>query len=137
MRSWVAVLGLLAMASTPAAQAEDCGDASDQGAMNRCAGKSFQQADSQLNTLYQRITSRLKKDVDAAETLKALVAAQRAWVAFRDAECAFVGSKTAGGSVQPTIISSCRAGVTEKRIADFKAYLKCEEGDLSCPVPAP
>jgi uncharacterized protein YecT (DUF1311 family) len=105
--------------------------------MNRCADKSFQQADSELNALYRQITNRLKGDGDAAETLKALVAAQRAWVAFRDAECAFVGSGTIGGSVHPMIVASCRAGLTEKRIADFKAFLKCQEGDLSCPVPAP
>jgi uncharacterized protein YecT (DUF1311 family) len=137
MRSWLVVLGLIAIASMSAAQAEDCGNAPDQSAMNRCADKSFQQADAELNTLYRQITNRLKGDGDAAATLKAFIAAQRAWIAFRDAECAFVGSKTIGGSVQPMIVASCRAGLTEKRIADFKTYLKCEEGDLICPVPAP
>jgi uncharacterized protein YecT (DUF1311 family) len=124
------------MAPRPVAHAEDCGDAPNQAAMNLCADRSFQQADMQLNALYRQITNRLKGNSDAAETLKAFIVAQRAWIAFRDAECAFVGSNTIGGSVHPTIVASCRAGLTDKRIADFKAYLKCQEGDLSCPVPA-
>jgi hypothetical protein len=30
----------------------------------------------------------------------------------------------------------CLDALTAKRVEDFKVYLKCEEGDLSCPVPA-
>jgi hypothetical protein len=30
----------------------------------------------------------------------------------------------------------CRDGLTQNRIKDFQGYLNCEEGDMSCPVPA-
>ena len=59
-----------------------------------------------------------------------LVAAQRAWVAFRDAESAFSGSGVSGGTAHGMIPAN------GKRIDDFKDYLKCQEGALDCPIPA-
>ncbi len=64
------------------------------------------------------------------------MATQRAWVAFRDAECDFQTSAVAGGSAAPMIHAMCLDSQTKRRIEDFKTYLNCEEGDMSCPVPA-
>lgn len=89
-------------------------------------------ADTRLNALYKQIQERLSDD---APTLHLLTATQRSWIAFRDAECAFSASSVAGGSAYPAVVASCRTDLTEKRIADFNAYLKCQEGDLACPVP--
>lgn len=114
-----------------AVQADDCASASTQSAMNECADKQYKQADSQLNALYKQINSRLQ---DSPDSKKRLVSAQRAWVAFRDAECAFAASGVEGGSVYPMIYNGCLAELTEKRVAAFKTYLDCQEGDLSCPV---
>ncbi|WP_439497941.1 lysozyme inhibitor LprI family protein [Bosea sp. (in: a-proteobacteria)] len=129
------LIPLLAMAMIPAAgaRAEDCAKAMDQATMTECAGKSHSKADAQLNALYKQIEQRLKDDAD---TRNLLVAAQRGWVAFRDAECKFSTSGVAGGSAYPMVYSNCAEGLTTKRIADFKAYLACKEGDMSCPVPA-
>jgi len=102
--------------------------------MNVCAGEAFQQADAALNALYQEIKQRLAGD---AETTTLFVAAQRAWLPFRDAECKFAAAGVTGGSIYPTIYASCLERLTIARVADFKIYLACEEGDLSCPVPAP
>lgn len=85
-----------------------------------------------LNKLYKQIEHRLKDDAD---TTKQLVTAQRAWVAFRDAECNFSSSGASTGSVYPMIVSICLDGMTQKRIEDFRGYLECEKGDMSCPVP--
>lgn len=93
---------------------------------------SFKASDAELNRLYKEIERRLRDDRDTA---KVLVAAQRAWIAFRDAECKFVASGVQGGSVYPTIYSNCLGEVTQSRVEDFKRFLKCQEGDLSCPVP--
>lgn len=93
---------------------------------------SFKAADTELNSLYKEIENRLK---DNQDTAKAFVAAQRTWIAFRDAECKFAASGVQGGSVYPTIYSNCLAQVTQARVDDFKGFLKCQEGDLSCPVP--
>ena len=58
-----------------------------QAELNECYGNAYKKADAELNILYGQITARLKDD---KATAKLLVAAQRAWVAFRDAECNFL-----------------------------------------------
>ena len=104
-----------------------------QAELNDCYGNAYKKADAELNVLYRQITARLKDD---KATTKLLVAAQRAWVAFRDAECDFSASGVSGGSAHGMILAICLVRLTAKRIDDFKDYLKCQEGALDCPVPA-
>jgi len=127
------LLPLLACLLTPVAYADDCDNATTQTDMNACAGRQYQTADKALNAVYQQITQRLKGDAD---TKKRLVGAQRAWVAFRDAECEFSASGVSGGSVYPLVQLNCLTAQTVSRTTALKEYLKCQEGDLSCPVPA-
>jgi uncharacterized protein YecT (DUF1311 family) len=129
-RSLLALTPLLFMPFAHAAV--DCANASDQATMNQCAGQDFKAADKALNTVYQQITGRLKDNPDGK---KLLVSAQRAWVGFRDAECKFSSSGVTGGSAYPWVYSNCLTGVTKIRVEALKQYLKCEEGDMSCPVP--
>jgi uncharacterized protein YecT (DUF1311 family) len=127
------LLALVPFLFTPLAHAAvDCANASDQATMNQCAGQDFKAADKELNSVYQQITARLKDNPDGK---KLLVSAQRAWIGFRDAECKFSASGVAGGSVYPLIYSNCLTSVTKVRVDALKEYLKCEEGDMSCPVP--
>jgi uncharacterized protein YecT (DUF1311 family) len=127
------LLALTPFLFTPLAHAAvDCANANDQATMNQCAGQDFKAADKELNTVYQQITGRLKDNPDGK---KLLVSAQRAWLGFRDAECKFSSSGVTGGSVYPWVYSSCLTGVTKVRVEALKQYLKCEEGDMSCPVP--
>ncbi|MDQ6436418.1 lysozyme inhibitor LprI family protein [Mesorhizobium sp. LHD-90] len=114
--------------------ADECADPQDQASLNICAGKKFEAADRKLNEAYKKIEARLK---DNPESRKMLVAAERAWVAFRDAECAFQGGPIdQAGTIRPLVVADCRTGLTEARLKDFQGYLNCEEGDMSCPVPA-
>ncbi len=130
----VILCAALALFTTGVAQAaDDCANASDQATMNICAGDSFKKSDQQLNDLYKQIEARLKDDAD---TTKLLVTAQRSWVAFRDAECTFSSSGVAEGTAYPMIYAMCLDGMTQERVKDLQTYLSCEEGDLSCPVPA-
>ena len=128
-------LSLIAGAIASSTQAaEDC-DAPglSQAELNDCFGNVFKKADAELNVLYRQITARLKDD---QATTKLLVAAQRAWVAFRDAECDFSASGVDGGTALGMILAICLDKLTLKRIDDFKNYLNCQEGRLDCPVPA-
>lgn len=124
--------GLGATALTRNSYAADCANASDQSTLNECAGKDYKKSDTELNKLYKEIRSRLS---DQPDTVKKLVSAQRAWIAFRDAECDFVTLNTQGGSAYGMLVSMCRDRLTQARIKEFKTYLSCEEGDMSCPVP--
>jgi len=116
-----------------AVAAQGCNPNQSQAELNECYGAAYKKTDAELNLLYRQITGRLKND---NATTKLLVAAQRAWVAFRDAECEFSASGVAGGSIYGMILAICLDKLTSKRIDDLKNYLKCREGDLDCPVPA-
>ncbi|MCK9802210.1 lysozyme inhibitor LprI family protein [Pseudomonas sp. MAFF 302030] len=125
-------LALIPLLLAPLAQADNCDNAVTQGDMNQCAAQQYKAADKELNARYQQINQRLKEQ---PEIKKQLVGAQRAWVAFRDAECGFSASGVEGGSVYPLVYSNCTTALTKVRVEQLKTYLKCQEGDLSCPVP--
>ena len=133
MRIANTVLALAILGPLGVSAAEDCTNASNQTAMTVCADQAFKKADAELNAVYKQITSRLKDNPDAA---KLLVTAQKSWVNFRDAECAFSTSSAAQGSIYPMLVAQCRDTLPRKRVVELKAYLHCEEGDMSCPVPA-
>ncbi|EJM23975.1 hypothetical protein PMI22_00989 [Pseudomonas sp. GM21] len=117
---------------TSMAVAVDCDNANDQATMNQCAAQQHAAADTELNALYQQISTRLKGQPDRK---KLLVETQRAWIAFRDAECTFSASGVEGGSLFPLVYSNCTTDLTKARVQTFKNYLKCQEGDVGCPVP--
>ena len=97
----------------------DCGSSNlTQMDMNACAFQAFQRQDRELNALY----GRLGKQEDAA-SLKQLQAAQRAWLQFRDLECAYE-TPDAGGSLAPTETADCMAELTKERILDLKRSLR-------------
>lgn len=133
MRRILLVAGLAAGMFSAPAFADDCDDAESQSAMTACYGDALKAADKALNATYGKIEHRLRDDPD---TKKLLVAAERAWIAFRDAECAFSASGAEGGSIYPMTLSICMTDLTEARTAQLAAFLHCEEGDTSCPVPA-
>ncbi|MCH9764938.1 MAG: lysozyme inhibitor LprI family protein [Alphaproteobacteria bacterium] len=113
--------------------ADDCANAGSIKAMSDCAKMAYKKSDAKLNALYKQIRQRLDGETN---TKKQLLATQRAWLAFRDAECTFSSSAVSGGSIYSTVHTECADKLTRKRISDFEAYLSCQEGDLSCPVPA-
>lgn len=121
----------IAVPSVALAQ-DNCANASDQTTLTQCADKSFRKADAELNVLYKRMRGRLKDDAD---TTKLLVATQRAWMSFRDAECNFASSSNSGGSMYPMVGSECREKEARSRIKTFQTYLNCKSEDGLCPLP--
>lgn len=93
----------------------------------------YKTADQALNQTYKDVEKRLANDSNGKARL---IAAQRAWIAFRDAECTFQSSGDDGGTAAPMVITACRTSLTTARAAQLKGYLNCQEGDLSCPVPS-
>jgi hypothetical protein len=91
----------------------------------------FKESDKKLNELYKEIEARLKDD----DTKTLLVQAQRDWIKFRDTECSFQTAGAAGGSMMPMLTAQCMDSLTQSRVKDFEAYLKCQEGDPGCPFP--
>ena len=134
MRTLTLAVCLAAFVAPPAGWSQEC-DRNDQSqaGMDICADTDFKAADARLNADYGEIRKRLADDADARKLLQE---SQRAWIAFRDAECKFSSSGVDGGSVYPMVHALCLQGLTDERIMQLGAYLKCEEGDMSCPVPA-
>ncbi|MBN3820554.1 DUF1311 domain-containing protein [Paraburkholderia sp. Se-20369] len=132
MRVLTGLLLSLAMAANAHAQA-NCANAPDQAAMSACADRAYKKSDAELNRAYQAVTTRVRDNRPLSDKL---VSAQRAWVAYRDAECGFSSTGAEGGSIYPTVVSMCLDDLTKARTESLQGYLSCEEGDLACPVPA-
>ena len=126
-RVFLAGAALLLSAS---ALADECDKATTQLELNTCSAQQYQAADKKLNQTYQAAVKRAE-----APQRELLKKAQQAWIALRDADCAFIGSGTEGGSVQPMIVTQCLAEKTVEREAFLASLMQCEEGDLSCPLP--
>ncbi len=117
------LLALLLPAATATAQQNpdiDCENAVVQMELTYCAEKEWEAADAKLNTAYsaamksmREMDAELSADLKgAAETLKE---AQRAWIPYRDKACAAAGFLARGGSMEPMLIYSCLAELTEQR----------------------
>ena len=128
---WIATLALLACPLAPS-RADECPAAKTQLELNECAGRAFDRADGALNASYKSVMDRLAGE---AGTRTSLVAAQKAWLGFRDGECDFESSSTIGGSIHLMIVLQCRTMLTQARTQALRRMLTCEEGDLSCPLP--
>ncbi len=80
-----------------------------------CAVAAARAADQHLNNAYRD----LLRYLDPEET-KNLLAAQRKWVAFRDADCAFWGA--GDFSLAPTNKAYCVADVSERRAKELESW---------------
>lgn len=117
---------LLPGAQSARAQEEpNCAEPVTQRDMNACADIEYQKADKDLNAAYRQLRNKMSEwDKTADETsrgaLDALVAAQRAWVAFRDANCEVAGFQARGGTMEPMLVSSCLADMSTKRAEELR-----------------
>jgi uncharacterized protein YecT (DUF1311 family) len=115
--------GLAQLAS--AEDAPQCDDAQDQSTMTRCAGLDYDKADSELNAAWIDIKAAAVESDQAVgdgsrDNENALLASQRAWITFRDAECEWQGFAARGGSMEPMLVSMCAAKLTRERIKQLQ-----------------
>ena len=101
--------------------------AATQSDMNQDADADYKKADAHLNKVYRKVFNKL--DESQKTDLKA---AQNAWIRFRDLDCKFQSSGSAGGSVQAMVIAGCLTDKTQTRTEELSASLQCKEGDVSC-----
>lgn len=122
-------LGLAGKATIAAPpRQEDClQTAMSQSALNACAARKSAVADLRLNKAYRDVLRYLGPD----ETQQ-LVRAERAWIVFRDADCAFFSG--GGGSMAPMNEGLCRAGLAEARAAELESWPPNATRDALNPV---
>ncbi|HET9227515.1 MAG TPA: lysozyme inhibitor LprI family protein [Thermoanaerobaculia bacterium] len=108
----------------------DCFDtATTQLEMNSCAAEKYKKADAELNQVYKAVLEEYKDDALFIEKLRA---AQRAWLAYRDAEVEAKFPRREGeGSAVQMCIPLLQAQLTEERIKALREWLDGgEEGDI-------
>ncbi|TIS64121.1 MAG: DUF1311 domain-containing protein [Mesorhizobium sp.] len=129
MKRLLYAAGLTLLLTMPAAHAEaaDCAAAKTQADLGICTTKDAASADAALNAVYKALSERV-----AAADQQRLRDAQRAWIPFRDKECAFRTQPYAGGSVYSSLVETCKAELTKARLGQLQHQLQCPEGDLSC-----
>lgn len=116
----------LSVASPVSAETVDCANASSTVEINFCAEKDFDAADKALNRAYEaalaRIRTRdLERPYDRASFEEAMRSAQRAWVAFRDADCKdLTAQEWAGGSGTSAAVLGCMTEKTIMRTKELK-----------------
>jgi len=116
----------LSLATAPVT-AESCGNLPQQ-PMNRCFARLFEQTDAELNRQWQITSDALKaRDRDFKTSadrqpgyFETLLASQRAWLIYRDKHCLGASFAARGGTLAPTLLSSCKVDMTRARIGELK-----------------
>lgn len=126
----IASAATLAMAQD---KATNCAAPETDEQATECATADFDKADKELNAVYKTLmATKTEEDKEAAAEnspyggqVDALKKSQRAWIYFRDAQCSLVGLQFAGGTIQPTMETTCQADLTKARTSELQ---KLSEG---------
>ncbi len=120
---WLLIFLVMNSTYAMADDAPDCKDPQDQNTMTACARIDFEKADAELNDIWPKLKTDAEasdKGSDRHDYADALLASQRAWIAFRDAECAWQGFEAHGGSLEPMLVAGCGARLTRDRIKQLQ-----------------
>lgn len=112
----------------------NCANPSAQQEMNWCAAQDFHKADGAMNAQWKLTTAEMKrrdkrdgKPTDGRPGHSAtLLAAQRAWLKYRDAHCDLQGYLFRGGSMEPLMVATCRTALTETRTRELLEFVEVE-----------
>jgi uncharacterized protein YecT (DUF1311 family) len=120
MRFSAAIVSLALLVSTPALAGpakEDCGAQTNQTEMTACFNRDLDRANKKLNGVYEKRLEDMRDDPDG---IKLLRAAERAWVDFRDRNCAAQAHGEEGGSVYATMVATCQIAMTDARTKEIQ-----------------
>jgi len=97
---------------------ERCEMAGGNATMSLCMHRELEESDARLNLVYAGLFKALAQP-------QGLQQAQRAWIAFRDAECKFQNEAMQGGSAYRFSTDLCLVQITEQRIAELERVQPC------------
>lgn len=126
------LMSLMLLAAAAEEPEFDCDNPQYQIEMNHCAYRDYEAADAALNVQW-KLTSAKMKQIDAEFDgtydnrpgyHDTLLAAQRAWLTYRDRYCESEGYSMRGGSAESMVISGCRATLTRERTEQLKALVE-------------
>ena len=113
-----------------AAAAASCSAPQTQADMTRCAAADYSRADAAMSAQWKQTYADMKGR-DANERSRgggfgyaaALLASQRAWLAYRDTQCVIAAGEFAAGSAQPMAAARCKQQLTNMRTTELKALV--------------
>jgi uncharacterized protein YecT (DUF1311 family) len=108
--------------------APDCRAASTQADMNRCAYEDFLAANGAQAAVLKGLAQAL-----AVPDRQRLRTAQKAWIAWRTAQCEFETGASSGGSAHELARWRCTGKLTRERTLALDKLAHCPEGDVACP----
>lgn len=110
---------------------QSCGSSGIQSELNACAASDYQIADRAMNAQWRTTVNKLRADDRengpdsfGPPTADILLKSQRAWLAYRDAECDLASQEARGGSMQPMLASGCMARLTRERTQLLKQLIE-------------
>jgi uncharacterized protein YecT (DUF1311 family) len=86
--------------------------------LNRNAAIEFEKSDAKLNSIYKKVMASLETQVQKND----LLAAQRAWIKYKESHCNAFANQYEGGSINSMIYSICLKEVTDERIVQLNRY---------------
>ena len=101
-----------------AQQTNNCSANASMAELSDCAQADYKQADARLNSVYKKLRNKLD---DTGKKL--LRDAQRAWIKYRDAECAWAIDSARGGSMVRILHPQCLETQTAIRADELELYL--------------
>jgi len=122
----------------PSAPPNDCPNANTTVEINNCLGDLAHKADTNLNTLYQKIQKAIRAKIAEDKggplegyeqrALEKLKAAELAWIHYREAQCDAAEQQFEGGTISTSVRLGCMKDLTEQRTDDlqktYAIYLK-------------
>lgn len=107
---------------------EELRDQGIQGEMTNCAHRDYDAADRAMNIQWVKTAAKMKRSDAGMQSyddgqpgfFETLLAAQRAWLTYRDAHCQSAGYYARGGSMEPMLVSLCKANLTNERTEQLR-----------------
>ncbi len=105
------------------AQAASCAQPNTQMEMNRCASIDYQREDAAMTAQWRKTLAYMRaqdRDPNSSSEKRpnygdTLLESQRAWLRYRDTQCAIEGYAARGGTMEPMLIAICKETMTAAR----------------------
>jgi uncharacterized protein YecT (DUF1311 family) len=128
---WMPLVFLMMTVPAWPEDASDCKNPTTDPEQLHCAGVGFENADKALNAIWPNIKAnaevRDKQPTNIPEGTTpyrdALLASQRAWLSYCEAECAWRAFESHGGTAEHVIDEDCQTELTLNRIKELRATL--------------
>lgn len=110
--------------------ADTCDEPQSQSTMNLCAARDFKEADLTLNAQWE-VTKDYMQEMDKyiaehdrpPKFYETLLAAQRAWLKYRDTHCASYAYHVRGGSMHSMLVMNCKTQLTRERTKQLQELI--------------